>query len=153
MNDLFGNESIRALSWKQPFASLMLSGKIETRKWATSYRGKVLICAAQQSYKLTQILVFTGERIFKFIFNHYSEEESHRLKGKAIAIADLVDCRKMTIEDEDKCFVQFKEGLYCHVYKNVQAIKPFPIKGRQGWFKLTDEQKGKIEFKLNNYKP
>jgi len=36
MIDLFNEETILALSWKQPFATAMLYGKIETRVWNTT---------------------------------------------------------------------------------------------------------------------
>lgn len=41
---------IRALSTKQPYASLMLHGKVETRTWDSKYLGWVLICASKQAY-------------------------------------------------------------------------------------------------------
>ena len=48
-------EPIKALSWKQPYASLMLKGKIETRSWPTNYRGLVLICASKAPYSIKEI--------------------------------------------------------------------------------------------------
>jgi hypothetical protein len=65
-------------------------------------------------------------------------------EGKAIAIGRLIDCRPMRKEDEDKCFVQFFPDLFCHVYTDVQAIKPFPWKGKQGWSEVSPEVKSKI---------
>jgi hypothetical protein len=50
MNTEFLNQEIRALTWKEPYASLMLHGKIETRTWYTKYRGLVLICAGLKHY-------------------------------------------------------------------------------------------------------
>jgi hypothetical protein len=50
----------------------------------------------------------------------------------------------MRKEDEDKCFVQFFPDLFCHVYTDVQAIKPFPWKGKQGWSEVSPEVKSKI---------
>jgi len=66
--------------------------------------------------------------------------------GNAIAIGRLVNCRPMNPEDEDKCFVQYHPDLYCHIYENVKAIKPFPWKGMQGWTILTSEQIRQIQF-------
>jgi ASCH domain. len=40
---------MKAISLKEPWASLMLEGKktIETRVWKTNYRGKLLLCASK----------------------------------------------------------------------------------------------------------
>ena len=151
MKDINKNEVIRALWWKQPYASAMLVGKIETRTWPTKVRGKVLICASAKSYSNEMVNQISG--IFKmFLLSDLirkllpSSVLDVFITGHAIAIGDLVDCRPMTKDDEEKCFVQYREGLWCHVYENVQAIKPFPLKGCQGWRILSEEQKGLIEL-------
>jgi hypothetical protein len=70
--------------------------------------------------------------------------ENPNYEGKAIAIGRLTDCRPMKLEDEDKCFVQYCPDLFCHIYENVQAIKPFPWKGSQGWKEVSIEIKNQI---------
>lgn len=57
----YGDVELRALSWKEPFASLMLLGKIETRVWDTKYRGLVLICASKQIYTADEIRHISGD--------------------------------------------------------------------------------------------
>lgn len=148
INTIF-NQPIRALSLRQPFASLMLPpfNKIETRTWSTNYRGLVLICASQKGYPWNVVRDICGAKQFNRITNFIG---THKLRlsatdGHAIAIGNLVDCRPMTKEDEDKCFVQHFPDLWCHVYENVRPIKPFPWKGSQGWKTLTEEQTRKIE--------
>lgn len=170
MKDLFDNEEIRSLSWKQPYADLMLQGKIETRTWDTKYRGKVLICVSKKIYNFSELYSTSGAQVER-IENILEKEESFFCKenitdefitGMAIAVGTLVDTRKMTKEDEDDCFVKFyppwtdhrvnKIGktkevimrLYCHIYKDVQPILPFPWKGSQGWKTLNQEEKNKI---------
>ncbi|HEY1054245.1 MAG TPA: hypothetical protein VGE24_03895 [Emticicia sp.] len=143
------NEVVRALWWKQPYASAMLIGKVETRTWETKIRGKVLICASQKGYSEKQIFEISGEEIGTWMYRdmaHFNVLPDSDLLGHAIAIGDLVDCRPMRKEDESDTYVQYCEGLWCHIYQNVQAIKPFPIKGAQGWRILTDEQKNMIEL-------
>ena len=135
MKDLFGEKELRALSWKEPFASLMLHGKIETRTWSTNYRGRVLICASKAPYNMKNRLAIMG-------FSNHMKVKNMGLKlfsGQAIAVGDLVDCRPMTRDDEAATFVKYKDGLYCHVYENVRAIEPIPIKGQQGWKKLPSD--------------
>lgn len=167
MKDLFGSEEIRALSWKQPFASLMLHDKIETRKWATKYRGLVLICVSQKEYTENELKALSGIKQLDRIMNILSPFQIVQTCGKAIAIGRLVDCRPMTINDEDKAFIKFrpawkeckknKDGstryvvkrLYCHVYQDIQPIKPFDFKGAQGWRKLNKNIIDKIEIIKN----
>jgi hypothetical protein len=133
-----------ALSWKQPFASLMLHGKIETRVWPTHYRGWVLICASQQPYKGAQIFGITGEKQYERIMQLASQYPLLEYTGHAIAIAKLVACRPMKPADENACFVTYYPDLYCHVYDQVHAIRPFPWKGSQGWTEVSPEQQQRI---------
>lgn len=127
---------MKALSWKEPYASLMLKGKIETRSWATNYRGKVLICATRRAFTLTDLSAIAGAQQLSRIRQRVPETDY--LRSKAIAVATLSDCRPMTKADEDLCFVKFKEGLYCHIYTDVQPIEPFFWTGVQGWSKVPE---------------
>ena len=144
--DLFGKEEIRALSWKQPFASLMLLGKIETRTWYTKYRGLVLICASKGFYNEAQIMSMSGEVQTQHAFVSLLQKGIKEERGKAIALGRLVECRPMQPTDEDKCFVKYNSGLWCHIYEDVKPIKPFAWKGCQGWKKLDQETINKIEY-------
>lgn len=131
---------MRALSWKQPYASLMLHGKIETRTWRTNYRGWVLICASKQPYSTNQVKNISGEGLYlgiNKILSYFKTNAS--ITGKIIGIGELVDCRPMTKEDEESCYVKYREGLWCHVYENVSPIVPIDWKGTQGW-KIIDKQ-------------
>ena len=67
------------------------------------------------------------------------------LNGYGIAIGRLIDSRKMKPEDADKCFVKWREDLYCHVYEDVRQIKPIIWKGTQGWKEVTEDIKRMIE--------
>lgn len=147
MSKLFYNEEVRALSWKQPYASLMLLGKIETRTWDTKYRGLVLICASKAPYSESQVLEISdwqGVRITEAL-NGADYYRSYPL-GKAIAVGRLVDCRPMKREDEEKCYVKYRPDLFCHIYEDVRPIEPFEWKGSQGWKKLNQETINKIKF-------
>ncbi len=127
---ILGTEKMLALSWKQPFATAMLHGKIETRTWNTNYRGLVLICASKLPYINKVILNITGERQYIRLMELFF---GGLVLGQAIAVGRLVDCRPMQLADEDKCFVKYHSDLFCHIYEEVQAIKPFAWKGSQGW--------------------
>lgn len=161
--DLFNTPTMRALSWKEPFASLMLHGKIETRVWPTDYRGPVMICASKTPYNYNQLKNICGygeqlTRVCSFMEMYERPFDKATQKyGYAIAVGNLVNCRLMKPEDEKACFVEYREPwievrtnkktgkkrevlmkLYCHIYEEVKPIIPIPWKGVQGW-KTLDE--------------
>lgn len=154
----YGNVELRALNWKQPFASLMLHGKIETRVWDTKYRGWVLICASKSPYKSDEICHISSLEGLNTIVKTVGGLIAWPL-GEAIAIGRLVDSRFMLKSDQDKCFVKYHEPwlhtskktgkkswkrLWCHVYEDVQPIEPIVRVGSQGWTKLGDYYKSQI---------
>lgn len=138
------NETLRALSWKQPYATLMLHGKIETRTWYTKYRGLVLICASKLPYHQEVFHEISGKEQYKRIWENVDPDDT--ITGHAIAIGRLVDCRSMLIRDEDKCFVKYHPDLYCHIYEDVKPIVPIPWKGSQGWKTVDPEFIKTIKF-------
>lgn len=148
------DQELRALSWKQPFADLMLRGKIETRTWKTNYRGWVLICASKKSYSFSELVVeISGHIQYYRICKTLSDPNGkwHKLHhGVAIAIGRLVDCRPMELKDESECFVAYDPNLFCHVYTDVKAINPIPWKGSQGWGKVPMEIKEQIDSLIKN---
>lgn len=147
------NQVIRALWWNQPYANLMLHGKIETRTYPTKVRGKVLICSCKKPYTEQQIISISGDEQYSRM-KEILREGIDGVLGQAIAIADLVDCRLMTPDDEDATFVEYwhpnaDTGIgkrYCWVFENVKPIEPFEIKGKQGWAILDAETKAKINY-------
>jgi hypothetical protein len=160
----YGDTELRALSWKEPFASLMLHGKIETRTWDTKYRGWVLICASQKPYSGSEIVDIGSYEILNTIIKTVNGRVDW-FEGKAIAIGKLVDSRQMTVTDEAKCFVRYRapwieervskktgqvklveKQLWCHVYEDVQPIDPIAWTGTQGWSTVSDDFKRQINL-------
>jgi len=141
MTNLFRGKEIKALSWKEPFATLMGHDKIETRSWSTNYRGLVLICSTLKEYDLDTLFSIAGREQFTRIMNTLPGEDDQGFlenRGHAIMVGNLVDCRPMRPKDEDACFVQYKPGLWCHVYEDVKRIEPIPFKGRQAKYYSFD---------------
>lgn len=108
---MFGDTSAssmlyKALSVKQPWANLIARGTktIETRRWRTDYRGPLLIVS--------------------------SKTPAVPPAGHALAIADLVDCRLMTVADEMAAACEIYDGAYAWVLANVRPIRPFAVKGQ-----------------------
>lgn len=104
---------MRALSVKQPWANLIASGckTIETRTWTTRYRGLLLIASSKTP------------NIFP--------------AGSAVAIAKLVDCRRMTRADEAGACCDAYPNAMSWVLEDIRRIRPFPLKGALGVFKCV----------------
>ena len=109
---------LKALSIKQPWANLIVSGEktIETRVWATPYRGRVLLVSSKQP-KIEPA-------------------------GFALGVAELVECRPMTKRDEPAARCELYPKAVAWVLQNVKAIEPFPMKGQLGLFdvEISDDQ-------------
>src|SRR6266576_2450647 len=99
---------MKALSIKQPWANLIASGQktIETREWATTYRGPILLVSS----KVPKI----------------------EPAGCAVAVAELIDCRPMTKADELAAKCPIYPNAFAWILCNVKAIEPFPVKGQLG---------------------
>lgn len=111
---------MKALTVRQPWASDIAEGRktIETRTWKTPHRGDLLITASKRP-KIEGLPT-----------------------GVALCIVDLVDCRPLTIEDEDAALCVIAEGecdgLFAWVLKNLRVIDPFKVSGALGLF-VVDE--------------
>ncbi|MBI2449740.1 ASCH domain-containing protein [Candidatus Pacearchaeota archaeon] len=105
---------MKALCLKEPWASMIKEGKktIETRKWKTNYRGNIILCASK-----------------------YPKSE---LSGKAFAIAELIDVRKMTEHDEDAACCKIYPRANSWILKDIKNIKPFTVKGKLGLFEINE---------------
>ncbi|MBI5827545.1 MAG: ASCH domain-containing protein [Deltaproteobacteria bacterium] len=111
---------IKALSVRQPWASLIASGEktIETRTWPTKYRGKLLVVAGKTPFKGDPALP----------------------RGVALCVADLVDCRPMLKKDERAACCEIYDGAWAWVLADITPISPFPVIGRLGLFEASFHQ-------------
>lgn len=146
MLDLFGHQQYKALSWKQPFGTAMLLGKVETRVWDTPYRGRVLICTSLASYNEETVRNICGEKQWMRLARALKEfPETLDLEGYAIGMATLVHSRRMKITDEDSTFVKYRPDLFVHIYEDATPIKPFQWKGQLSWKDVEPEIQESIE--------
>jgi CRISPR/Cas system CMR-associated protein Cmr5 small subunit len=116
---------MKTLSFKQPFAELILQGrkKIELRKWNTSFKGKFLIHASKHPDIIS---------MKKFGFKELP-------CGFIVGKAELVDVKEYKSEEEhekdknlhlaNSCW-----GNFGFILKNVKRIKPIPAKGKLGFW-------------------
>ena len=145
---------MKAITVLQPWASLIACGakKIETRSWATSYRGPIAIHAG----KGMQFADLSArDPFFPVLWNAEQIKMTHKQRvktlpyGKVIAIADLVDCVKVVGYDnfakspildrkswllgdaKEIAFGDYSVGRYAWILDNVRRIDPVPAKGKQ----------------------
>ena len=135
LTDLIGYNELRALSWKEPYGSLMLQGKIETRTWYTDYRGWVLMCASKVPYPREVVYGISGEQMHRInaTFGFDDQYKGAGYCGYAFAVGFLAECRRMKESDEKAAYVTYYPDLFSHIYEKVQKIEPFPWRGSQGW--------------------
>jgi len=93
----------------------MASGQktLEIRSWRTRYRGALLICATRKP-------PCAGVPA-----------------GCALCTVELVDCRPMTPQDQDRAGCTYHPGLFAWVLAHVKPLsRPLPVRGRQRMFEV-----------------
>jgi hypothetical protein len=138
---------IKIITIWQPWASLLVENKkhIETRSWATSYRGPIGIHAAKKCpldglfimCKETRTLVFKALGFLGDTVNWQQEFPS----GVILGYANLTDCKLITEEfaeliktmtPNEYAFGDFTPGRYAWVMDNPIKLKhPLQAKGMQ----------------------
>jgi hypothetical protein len=110
---------VKAISLHQPWASMVARGikDIETRKWHTEYRGKLLICSTK-----------------KPVLPNYP-------LGMALCIVEITHCRPMLLIDQERACCPWRHDLFSWFLTHRLPIKYFPIIGRQRFYEveLPDE--------------
>ena len=99
---------MKALSVKQPWASMIASGEktLETRTWNTKHRGEILIVASKNP-KIGGLPT-----------------------GVALCVVTIIDCRDMLASDESNACCKVYKNAKVWVLDRVTKIKTFPVKGR-----------------------
>lgn len=112
---------MKALSLKQPFAELVVSGrkKIELRKWNTKFRGEFYVHASK---------IPDWESMKKFGFKQLPT-------GCIVGKATLIDVKHYANDAERKkdSSLHLADGDWGHygfVLKDAKRIKPIPAKGK-----------------------
>ena len=140
----------RTIGLYQPFASLMLHGKIETRwiregKKPPFPKGKYLFYSTQKRCDDSTLLSWSGSEKAALIYELMQHEPTVKLGGYAIGIGNLVDVR-LLLPNDANTFIKFvgkkteliKDEQVTKVqwalfFENVQRIEPFIwVHGKQG---------------------
>ena len=97
---------MKAISIKESWAELIASGRktIETRTWKTKFRGDILIVASRKPVT--------------------------KNSGKAIAIAEVYDCKPMEKRHEEEACCEIYDRANSWFLRNIRRIDPFPVKGK-----------------------
>ena len=135
---------IKGLTLWQPWASLVsvMEKQIETRSWATDYRGYLAIHAAKRTPK------YAAE--YAHFEPFYSALKRHALypdrlpSGAIVAVCRLEDCMQITstemllsLKDTEIHFGDHTVGRYAWMLGNFDRLeKPIPIKGGQRLWNL-----------------
>lgn len=114
---------MKALSIKQPFASLIAQGvkTVEVRSWATSYRGPILVCAGKSLHKLRPI------------------ETAGLPLGVSLSVVELLNCRPMVEADARRACLEWSADYAEHFAWELgtpAAVNQVVVSGQLGLFKL-----------------
>lgn len=138
---------MKAITLTQPWATLVALGakKIETRSWATDYRGPIAIHAAKNLAPIggaAGLVQFWWREPFRQALETagYTAELDHELpRGTVVAVADLVgvvpseDAVRAGLTDDERAFGDFTAGRYAWVLEHVVALpRPIACRGAQG---------------------
>lgn len=111
---------MKALTICQPYADLIANGEkwIENRTWPTSYRGPLAIHAGKSRDWLMD-----------------DDDTTGMVFGAVVAVADLVDCRRLADLTDEQRAHEHAEGPWCFVLTNVRRLDhPVPVRGAQGFW-------------------
>lgn len=142
--------AMKAISLLQPWASLVVMGvkKIETRNWATTQRGNILIHASQGKAGS----IFADEPPFKKYIPDFKKLPFGAIVGQA-TITDVIRIEILGLPDElidrltmeEKAFGEYAEGRYAWILDDaLQFEKPIPARGTLSIWEYPDENLGAL---------
>jgi activating signal cointegrator 1 len=147
---------VKAISLWQPWASAIAAGlkTIETRHWATNYRGRLAIHAARrwtddQLYFWSRHVSLSAAGAAKNIaaFEAIGVSSSKELPlGAIVATCTLFDCRFTkdllragVVSEQEQEWGDFSGGRVGWLLQDVVPLpQPVPFKGRQGFFEWKE---------------
>lgn len=138
---------MKAISLWQPWASAIAAGlkTIETRHWATKYRGPIAIHAAKRRIDNEMAVALADHPIIASFFKaigidcHADVNQTFPF-GAIVSVATLTDCvptseLRDSISTANAALGNFEDGRFGWVLKQIHRIDPpIPQLGRQGIF-------------------
>lgn len=142
-------KELKGVTLWEPWATLVALREkgIETRSWATNYRGLI---ASQSARTTAHMNTAWKEPFFSALKPVHIQSKSRTSIGYnlgcIIAICNLVDCIKMTDEniaklsEKERMFGYYEPGRYMWLLKEVIRLeKPIPVKGKQRIWNLDSQ--------------
>jgi len=129
---------MKAISLWQPWASAMALGwkRNETRCWATSYRGPLLIHAAKRIIGWPTITI-------QSLFDGIAFQPPDLPRGVILCKVDLVDCKRILMHNRpegiERALGDYTPGRFMWITENLKTFDPIPFRGRQRLFDVSDE--------------
>lgn len=137
---------MKAITIRQPWASLIALGakRIETRSWATNYRGPIAIHASAKFHPSDHMIAMTTPEMSPWLS---LVGVGNLPLGEVIATATLVECvptatgwmadiligrKDFHGTEHELVFGDFGDFRYGWLLKDVTPIDPVPAKGRLG---------------------
>ncbi len=125
---------------KQPWANWIANGMkpIETRTWATRYRGPLTIVASRTVDRKALKAMLPGMKLGPF--------------GLAICTCTLVDVKPMVAAHKKRAMCELYEG-FSWFLEDVKAIaEPYPVRGQLGIFslKMKNDVAGAEEMRIQS---
>lgn len=142
---------MRGLTLTQPWATLMALGdkKLETRSWATSYRGPVAIHAAKGFPKWAQAICL-GEPFKTLLALHGYLVTQPLPLGAIVAVETLSDICSTEevvrgISEQERALGDYTPGRYAWVFEGMRAVlEPIPWKGMLGLWEVPDDLEARL---------
>lgn len=117
------------LPWAWAIAERIKRLEVRSALRGVRYRGPVLICAGGKLDDRPEA---------KAILATKPPEFWEALRGKALCVVDLTDCRPGTEADTAAAMVN-PVGRNVWQLDNARHVQTFPVKGQQGWFSVSDD--------------
>jgi len=145
---------MKTLSLLQPWATLVVIGakRIETRSWATDYRGPLLIHASKNFRKQNREVCGSNEYFRRALADRRIEELP---LGAIIGKCFLREIRTTTVmlsgrelSTQDKNFGDFSWGRWAWILSDFEEFaKPISAKGSLGIWEFTESALGHLAEK------
>lgn len=139
--------ALRGLTIRQPWASLIALGvkTIETRSWATSYRGPLVIHAGKRRPTVLEAMLLYEAGVCSHLAVPFVWAKTEPLVpyGAIVATCELVDViptyPHMAVRWPDQMpYGDFTPGRFAWVLENIEPLAvPVPAKGRLGLWKTA----------------
>lgn len=139
----------RAISLTQPWATLMAidAKRIETRSWATKYRGWIAIHAAK-GFPSDCRRLCSRDPFATALVRAVIDDAEPLPRGKVLAVAELYDCiatqdlvaafnATPQIRGPEWDFGNYSAGRFGFITRGVRRLRePIPVKGSLGIWRL-----------------